>query len=294
MGVPTIALDVESIDSVLPAFETTRLLVGTAFASDSDLSTKRNLGLVLGKAAGLERILFLDDDMHVPEPMDAKMAGGQLNQCRAVGLYNTGFPDHSVVCRVNRQLGGEQEQFIGAGALVVYPAGSKSFFPDIYCEDWFYFLGDDEPPRLGISGEVAQRPYDPFEDPDRAQREELGDSLAEGLYWLLDEGVEDRSVVARADAAFWADFLDRRRTFIKELLTHVQEGDFWDKRAASLNEALDVNLHITPELCVRYLDAWRADLQVWRRFVSEIDASPDGAVEGALDRLGLRDVAFRS
>lgn len=292
VGAATIAVDVDNSENVLPAFKTTRLLSDTDFASCSDLSTKRNLGLVLARTAGWERILFLDDDMSVVRPKDAKTAAGLLDRYRAVGMYNAGFPDHSLVCRVNREVGGEQMQFIGAGALVVYPAGSRSFFPDIYCEDWFYFLGDAEPPRLGMSGDVAQRQYDPFEDPDRAQREELGDSLAEGLFWLLDEGVEDRSVVDRADAAFWADFLDRRRTFIDGLLTVVRERDCWDQRAVVLKRALDVNQQITPDLCVRYLDAWRADLKVWRRFVAGIGPSRDGTLKGALDRLGLAERAY--
>lgn len=292
VGTTSIAVDVGRSQNSFPAFETTRFLAGTVFASRSDLSIKRNLGLVLARAAGWERILFLDDDMWVPHAMHTEVAAGSLDCYRAVGLYNTGFPDHSVVCRVNREVGGEQEQFIGAGALVVSPADSRSFFPDIYREDWFYFLSEDEPLRLGMSGEVVQREYDPFGDPDRAQWEELGGSLAEGLYWLLDEGVGEQSVLDRADADFWADFLNRRRTFICDLLTFVRESDRGDRCAASLKQALDVNRHITPDLCVQYLNAWRADLQVWRRFVDEIDAAAIGSVEGALHRLGLADAAY--
>lgn len=290
MGTVTIALDVESVDGVLPEFETSRLLAGTMFAFDSDLSTKRNLGLLLARAAGLERILFLDDDMWVPNPQDAKVAAGLLDRYRAVGLYNVGFPDHSVVCRVHREIGGEQEQFIGAGALVVSPPASKSFFPDIYCEDWFYFLSENEPPHLGRAGTVAQRRYHPFDDPCRPQREELGDTLAEGLYWLLDEG--QQPVLDHADASFWADFIDRRRRFIVELRKVVRRENFWDKRAVSLKQALDVSEEIGPELCLSYLDAWRADRAKWWDFVSGVRPSSGGGIEGALDRLGLAGVTY--
>lgn len=290
-GAATIALDLKAIEGVLPAFQTASLLAGTTFASSSDLSSKRNLGLMLAKAAGWENVLFLDDDVSVPDARHVEVAAGSLDCYRAVGFHNTGFPDNSIVCRVNREIGGEQEQFIGAGALVLSPTSSRSFFPDIYCEDWFYLLGEGEPLQVAVLGEVVHQAYDPYADPDRAQREELGDTLAEGLYCLLDEGVAEQSVLDRADADFWTEFLGRRRAFILDLLTKLHDHA-GDRRTVSLNIALDVNAQITPEMCVRYLDAWRADLEMWRRFMGQIEASGNG-IEGALDRLGIAGAAYR-
>jgi hypothetical protein len=102
---------------------------------------------------------------------------------------------------------------------VVGTARSRSFFPDIYNEDWFYLLDAKmglQP--LAASGEAIQRPYDPFRTPDRARAEELGDVLAEGTFWLLDQG---RSV-ADADEAHWAAFLNRRGRFIVHVLGMVE------------------------------------------------------------------------
>ena len=102
-----------------------------------------------------------------------------------------GFPDHSVVCHAYRQAGGEQQSFIGGGALAVEVKRSKSFFPDIYNDDWFFLLdGSKWLQPIAVRGQVIQQPYDPFRTPDRARAEELGDVLAEGIYWLLDQ---DRS-----------------------------------------------------------------------------------------------------
>jgi hypothetical protein len=52
-------------------------------------------------------------------------------------------------------------------------------------------------------GKVFHRPYEPFRTPDRAREEELGDVLAEGTFWLLDQ---DRPI-ADAGLRHWRDFL---------------------------------------------------------------------------------------
>ncbi len=176
---------------------------------------------MLSHLVGWERIVFLDDDIKVREPGDLRQAAGLLDTYSAVGLSIVGFPDNSVVCHAYRAVGGTQQSFIGGGALVVGLARSRSFFPDIYNEDWFYLLDAEKGLQaIGTSGEAAQRPYDPFHDPERARREELGDVLAEGTFWLLDQG----RTVADADWGHWAEFLERRRKFIAYVLDRVLDS----------------------------------------------------------------------
>ena len=75
------------------------LLHGTLFARrHSDLSAKRNLGLVLSRLLGWSRVLFLDDDITELNPADMRQASGLLDTHDAVGLHVGGFPDNSVVC----------------------------------------------------------------------------------------------------------------------------------------------------------------------------------------------------
>ncbi len=199
----------------LPDWETSRLLAGTVFAGRTDVSAKRNLGLLLSHLLGWSRVLFLDDDIHGLNPDDVRRASGLLDTHNAVGLSIGGFPDNSVVCHAYRQAGGRQQSFIGGGALTVQVKRSNSFFPDIYNEDWFFLLdGDKGIQPVARTGEVRQYPYDPFRNPDRARAEELGDVLAEGLYWLLDQG---RSIMD-ADQAHWSWFLPKRKRFIEHVL----------------------------------------------------------------------------
>lgn len=267
--VDLIAIDVpEPARLRLPDLDTSRLLAGTVFARRSDLSAKRNLGLVLSRLLGWSRVLFLDDDITGLDPADVRRASGLLDTHSAVGLNIGGFPDHSVVCHAYRQAGGGQQSFVGGGALAVDVERSNSFFPEIYNDDWFFLLdGDKGLQPVAATGQVRQYPYDPFRNPGRARAEELGDVLAEGIYWLLDQ---NRSI-SDADRAYWARFLAKRRQFIQRVLRMVEKDDIEPaekaRRIAALKGALGRLALITPELCGSYLRAWAADRQQWQHHI---------------------------
>src|SRR5215472_17786576 len=128
-----IAIDVPKRAHIrLPELETSRLLAGTPFERETDVSTKRNLALVLSHMLRWKRVVFLDDDIRVPDPADLSKAVSLLGTHAAVGLGIGGFPDNSVVCHAFREAGGWQETFIGAGALAVDVERNCSFFPNVY------------------------------------------------------------------------------------------------------------------------------------------------------------------
>ena len=89
-----------------------------------DLSLKRNLGLLIARTAGWERILFLDDDIDVPNPSELEVVAAAADQFDAVGLHNTGFEDNSVVCHALRHIGGKQDTFVGGAGADFLHGGS--------------------------------------------------------------------------------------------------------------------------------------------------------------------------
>ncbi|TDC76539.1 hypothetical protein [Actinomadura sp. 7K507] len=280
-----IAIEVPEQDALrLPDFETSRLLTGR-FARNTDTSAKRNLALMLSHLVGWERVVFLDDDITVRQPEDLRTAAGLLSTYSAVGLSIGGFPDNSVVCHAYRRVDGDQQSFIGGGALAVEVTRHRSFFPNIYNEDWFYLLDAKAGLRqLAVTGEVVQKPYDPFRTPERARAEEIGDVLAEGVFWLLDQG---RSV-AEADLCHWADFLARRGRFIDHVLHLVQtswNGDDGerDRMTAALRAARGRLSLIEPKLCQDFLGALAIDQERWQRHIDRLRKRP--SVDSALDAL---------
>lgn len=269
VGVPVIAIDLDDTDYQLPAFSTDALLDRTIFQRSADTSTKRNLALVLGRVVGWQRVLFLDDDIYGISPADARAAAGLLADFDVIGMDNSGYPDNSVVCHAYRQTGAAQEQFIGAGALAVSPARCLSFFPDVYNDDWFFLLGYGPHANFAVTGEMRQRDYDPFANPDRARSEELGDCLAEGLFWLLDQYLP----TANADREHWGMFLSRRTEFIDSVIRPLRrriESCADRRRLSSLQVARATSAMITPGFCSDYVRRWRTDLAAWRQFVREL------------------------
>ncbi len=284
--VDLVAIDIpDRVWPPMPELATTRLLVGTPFERGYDVSFKRNLGLVVARAAGWGRVVFLDDDMIVPDPADLLRAVSVLDDHDGVGLEIGGYPDNSVVCHAHREAGGWQETFVGGGALAVPTDRTDAFFPDIYNEDWFFLLGESELQPVALTGRALQQPYDPFADPDRARREEFGDVLAEGIFALLDRG----GSLQAADERYWRSFLRTRVAFISDIIQRTEKLDCSPQRnrmLASLKAARGRLLkHITAEWCVQYIEAWLADRATWRQFMGQVPR--DLTVEQAIRYLGL-------
>jgi hypothetical protein len=271
-----IAIDVPpSAHLQLPDFETARVLASTKFYRPADTSTKRNLGLMMCRMLGWKRIVFLDDDIEIPNPVDLEAAAGLLDVHNIAGLFVDGYPDNSVVCHAYRKAGGSQQSFIGGGAIVVETERTASFFPDIYNDDWFYMLDAEGLQPVAVAdGRVIQRPYDPFHNPNRARAEELGDVLAEGVFWLLDQ---DKSILD-ADWRHWKDFLARRRTFINNVLSMVEGADIEPAEKRRMVEAVKAARGrltlITPGLCRAYLRALAADRKLWQSHMESLAAQP--------------------
>jgi hypothetical protein len=282
-----IAIDVpEPAQLRLPQMRTSQLLAGSVFERRTDVSTKRNLGLALAHMLRWGRVVFLDDDIWVPNAGDLSRAAGLLDTHSAVGLHVGGFPDNSMVCHAFREAGGWQETFIGGGALAVAVKRNRSFFPNVYNEDWFFVLeAGKRLHSVATVGEVRQYPYDPYRVP-RARSEEFGDVLAEGTFWLLDQG----KPASEGDLAHWRDFLAARKRFIRRVLGMVETSASIDPRIQNrMGEALRAALgrceRISPGLCVDYMKALTADQDRWQRYIQQIRRQPRLSREEALRSL---------
>jgi hypothetical protein len=235
-----------------------------------------------------ERVVFLDDDIRVPEPDHLSKAAGLLGPHVAVGLGIDGFPDNSMVCHAFREAGGWQDTFIGGGALAVDVKRNRSFFPNVYNEDWFFVL--DAGKRLqsvATVGQVLQYPYDPYRV-ERARAEEFGDVLAEGTFWLLDQG----KPASDGGLAHWQDFLAHRKQFIKQVQdmvkrTTTKNADVRMRMGEALTAALGRCECITAELCLAYMKALATDQERWQRHIQQIRRQPQLSLEEALGALAV-------
>jgi hypothetical protein len=265
----------------------------------SDLSLKRNLGLLLARLHGWNKIAFVDDDITITRTDGIARLAGQLDRYQVAGMRAGDFPDNSVVCHARRVAGFWQDVFVTGAVLGVHCGDLPlSYFPDIYNEDWFFFAKEAAARKLPRVGEARQAEYDPFESPERARREEFGDLLAEGLYALFgEEGgsmhFDDR--LRGATRRYWERFIEARREVIEETqtaLSRFTNGNSENDRVSAVLASLaaaenQLNVAITSELCVNFLNAWRDDLDDWQRFTNRV--SNVGSTGEAMDSLGLNN-----
>jgi hypothetical protein len=262
-----------------------------------DLSMKRNLGLVIARMLGWQRLMFLDDDVYdvSREGVDALTAG--LNNHNVSVLIPEDFPDNSVACHANRLGGGAQGTFASAGGMGVRcDRDDLGFFPNIYNEDWFFFSEEAAGHKIARVGSSRQREYNPYEDPERAVKEEFGDLLAEGLYALLDGELSIQGV----DVAYWAEFMESRRVFLRrvaesltahpERLLDNKQGRTVRAAQVSIRAAQRQLEQVNPGLCQKFIDLWQTDLIEWRSYLTKLPHF-ESVVE-ALEHLGLDYSAF--
>jgi hypothetical protein len=255
-----------------------------------DLSTKRNTGLVLARLLGWRRMLFVDDDIRGLDVRQLDRASSLLGDYRAAGFQITRFPDNSVVCHAHRLGGGRQATFLGANALLVDVRRTETFFPAIYNEDWMFLFDSLRARAIAAVGTAWQLPYDPYASPARADSEEFGDTLAEGLLWLLHEGVD----VTSSDKSFWQACLGRRRVFIDRVTDRLHakdDGRGEVKRAIrALAAAKERQNDIEPGDCDSFVTAWRMDLDAWSERMRDIPTFT--SARRALRFLGLPAVSI--
>jgi hypothetical protein len=261
-----------------------------------DLSGKRNVGLLLANLLGWRHIMFLDDDIRGLGLQGLIRASRLLERYRAVGFRVPYYPDNSVVCHAYRLVGGEQDIFIGGSPLLVDVARAKAFFPAVYNEDWL-FLYDSIQERLATdAGYAEQEQYDPYATVERAEAEEFGDLIGEGLMQLLHWGVK----VSTVGRSMWVEFLSRRRRFIDAISRHlpaIADGD--DPTPAdqaqhahkALTAARQRLEDIDAGACDSFVRHWQGDLARWSERIIKLPRV--ASVGEALRYLGLPPVSLQ-
>jgi hypothetical protein len=264
----------------------------------SDLSTKRNIGLLLARLHGWSKIAFVDDDIRLVGKRNIARLAGQLERHQVAGMQVRRFPDNSVVCHARRLAGFDQDVFVTGAVLGVHCSSLPlSFFPDIYNEDWFFFAEQAANRRLPRVGQAVQAEYDPFANPARARTEEFGDLLAEGLYALIGSERSHSSFneqLRGATVQYWSRFINARREVISETeatLTRFRgvdtENGYLSAAIGSLTAANSQLDSIEPDHCVNFIEAWREDLGRWQRFSNGVNNH--GSSRAAMDFLQLKN-----
>jgi hypothetical protein len=281
-GARCTAVDLSTVVVPMPALETATF-ADAAISWHGDLSVKRNLGLVLGRAIGWSTLLFLDDDIRDLGPTQVQNAVGTLQFHAATGMPATFHPDNSAVCQARRLGLGDQEVFVGGSALAVSLDRVGSFFPEIYNEDWLFLAPYLERREVAAGAPVRQKSRDPYTPGKRVAEEEFGDVIGEGMIGQLHTG----PLFQTRSREFWVRFLDLRAEFIADTTEACRRSGHRDaeRALAALATAEKTRAHLSPDRLAEYAASWFTDLDTWRRYLSQIVRPGD--LRAALDQLGL-------
>ena len=273
----------------LPVFETEEFTEAVDGAY-GDLSLKRNLGLLIARLADWKTLLFLDDDIFGLSAAKVKRAAGALEHVAVVGMPATEFPDNSVVCHARRLVDGEQQDvFVSGSALAVNVERADSFFPPIYNEDWLFLAQQVDKRAIARNHVARQLPYYPFDSPRRAERQEFGDVLAEGLIGHL----HTSRLAEPPTLRYWRAFLRKREELIETAIRSCEgkrENPAARDAIVALKRAERTRSKIDPRTLVQYVTAWQKDLTRWSDHLQEL--SPVGSLDKALAQLGLLSSAM--
>jgi hypothetical protein len=252
----------------------------------SNLSLKRNLGLLLAKLMGWEKIMFLDDDVIRLTGAHFARVAAYLETRNVAGLASAWFPDNSVVCHANRLSGARQDVFVSGATLGVNVSLKPvDFFPDIYNEDWLAFASHVQGGEIVSVGHAGQLTFNPYEDPQRAAREEFGDLVAEGLFALFGDGF----ALDRASGRYWSEFIGARKGLIEEINQRLEDG-VWTHEVVQAQRSLAAALgqldRITPSDCLEFVSAWQHDRATFATRAEELPRLRSFAAACAYLQLG--------
>jgi hypothetical protein len=270
-----------------------------------DISKKRNLGLLIGRACGWTRMLFLDDDIRALDAEKLKSATPLLPNFPVVGFQVRAFPDASVVGHVRRKTGYGQEPFISGGSMLVDPQRLDGFFPPVYHEDWLCIINHLRRGEVTFGGTVRQLSYQPFNNPGRAVLEEFGDILACGLLWLVHARNRGRAAECTdayspsipdghywhdaINPSFWQAILHQRAALLDNLIMRLKVlGSEEEPPVESLEAAKGRLRNLSPQEFVSFTEKWLSNLAAWRNRVANLPTVD--SVAKALVELGLSDV----
>ena len=274
-----------------------------------DISRKRNLGLLIGRVCGWNRMLFLDDDIRKLNVAKLWSAAALLDGHPVVGLQVRKYPEASVVGHARRIAGRRQELFVSGGSLLVNPQLLNGYFVPVCHGDWLCLINHLRAREVAVGGSVSQLPYMPFAAPDRATREEFGDILLSGLLWLvhahLRAGADQADDTAywreATEPSFWKHILEQRAELLQEITKRHNKRSYTSSSSPSPLPSLEAAkrrlAELNPAEFVSFMEGWLTSLAEWRdqlSVLSQVDlVNKERAVEKALAELGLGQVVRR-
>lgn len=189
---------------------------------DWNLSYVRNFALLLARSMGLERVLYMDEDIRVPDIGLIDELFSLLTDVSFAGAHVDGMPDQSILGHIAADVGVNNPEMLSGGFLAFNPSSVTEYFVNIYNEDWIWLFLQILTQRHAKHGSVLQETADRF---DRYQSkvlfQEHGELIVDGLV----DGHANGSYAELESFDFWARMLLERDEYLQDLYSRSVAQD---------------------------------------------------------------------
>lgn len=222
-----------------------------------DLPIKRSYALIHARENGFKKVLFVDDDMRMIKKDQVQKVNLLLNNYSIVGSFIEEFLDTSLLGHLEKLAGEVIYPFLSGSYLYLRPFKIKSFFPNIYNEDWLFMIPYVINKTICSFGRVIQLSKNLFNNCEEIVLQEFGDIVAEGLYKLI----EVNDYESRYDLMYWENVIKERKIVFESLKEKIKEKYY----IPLINIAIKTNKSIKAKDCLDFILDWEDDNIKWNK-----------------------------
>lgn len=190
-----------------------------------NLGFMRNFGLIYSKYQKFDRVLFMDDDINVPNLDIIHSTLQNLDRYKLCGVEITGLVDDSIAGHIATGLDVHNIRTLSGGFMAFRPNESDNYFLNCYNEDWIWIFMESQQHEEYMEGAVLQELSDPMRNwENKIQFQEFGEIALDGLIEIRENHDKEETL---QDIHFWEKILAERQMYILELyrLTHARSNN---------------------------------------------------------------------
>lgn len=174
----------------------------------------RNFALLYAFSLNFHKVLFLDDDIIVPNLDIIDLLMMKLGEYLFTGAHIAGLIDDSILGHLATNVGVSNQRMLSGGFLAFNPALVDEYFMNHYNEDWIWLFLQLKGRDYLQKYEVFQELADPFMNyRHRIEFQENGEMLLDGILDLNPQ--PDQLTLMKL--SFWERITQERIVYLKKL-----------------------------------------------------------------------------
>jgi len=187
-----------------------------------NLGYSRNFALLFSRSLGLDKVLFTDDDIEVPNLKLIEELFQSIDNYQFAGASILGLVDDSVLGHIATDIGIMNERMLSGGFMVFNPNIIDNFFLNNYNEDWIWLFLQLKEKYYLQTGEVFQELTNPLTNyKSKVMFQEFGEIALDGILDLFKEG----SYNSLTQLSFWERLVKEREEYLDLLIKKAVAGE---------------------------------------------------------------------